>query len=322
MTPLAPARPPLRRSALCAIACVTACAIPADSGRYASPEADLRIVETVPAHDQMVFEREVRVDLCLNKVLDPATFSPDLLRLRSGSVFYDSDVELELLNWRDPGSETSAQRPWCAGSVLRIAPRSPLPVGIRYRVLLQDGLKSWQGGRFATDQSGWVHPTPSDTEGIDEPDFDPDSLDPYFVVEFEVASDAAESPEDPPPETPLHLTELFEPGHVFDPLAGGCTCHADPVYPVVDLLDLRTPERAYQDLVLDGRPSSIDSRRVVAGAAYASYVVHKLGRLNPDASGVGQPLERIVGSSMPPLERISAAHLAELSRWIDEGAEL
>lgn len=268
----------------------------------------MEIVSSSPAQGETIGTRRVFVDLCLDRVVDPGSVDPDDLRIRSGVVFYDAGVDVELLNWRAPGSLEAGDSPWCPGSVLRVRPRSPLEAGVDYRVTLYDGVRGWHGERFDLESEGWLVPDAADTEGSNDDRFE----DPRYTLRFRVDPQAPEEVE-PPTVEPRSLATLFEPGAVFDP-AASCSCHADSEDPASALLNLRDPESAYRSLVLDTRISSTGARRVEPGSAHESYVVQKLAR---DGD---QPLHAVAGRPMPPDAPLSHAHLAQLSAWIEEGA--
>ncbi len=273
----------------------------------------MRIVETHPAAGESVQSTQVSIDLCVDRRLDPNSIDVDDLRLRSGVVFYDAQVELELENWREPGTDEWAESPWCAGSVLRLRPSSPLAAGVAYRLIMYDAQRGWEGERFDPEDAGWIVPDAPDTEGSDDPRFE----ETRFVLEFAVAPEAVDPeipPVNPPPEAPT-LTELFEEGEIFDP-GGGCSCHADPEDPATELLDLRDPTRAYESLVLDPRRGPTGTRRVTPGRPEQSYLLHKCLR-EGDAT-----LHAVPGAPMPPGRPLSAHELSSLSAWIYAGAPL
>lgn len=313
---------PVRPASLSAITCALvtcasvlgACAEPASEGRYPEPAAELRIVASHPRQGEVMDDARVTVDLCFSHRLDPSSISDEDLRLRSGSIFYDAELEVELSNWRERGGEEITDQPWCEGSVLRLQTGGAIVPGISYRVLLHDGLRAWTGERLDTEAEGWVLPTAPDTDG--EVD-DPRDLEPRWVLDFSIAPDALvpEDDEEEEPTQPRSLESLFDPLAVFDPELGLCSCHTLDAK-ASELLDLRGPGVAYTALVGDLRLRSSGYPMVTPGDPAASFLVQKL------VHHEGGTLPGVLGDPMPlGSEGLPSARLGEISAWILDGAQ-
>ena len=83
----------------------------------------------------------------------------------------------------------------------------------------------------------------------------------------------------------------------------------------IDLLDLRSPGRAFSDLVNDTSLQSTGFPMVSPRSPAESYLLHVLLR-NPDGSG----LAGIRGESMPPDGELAYTDLVAVARWIEGGA--
>lgn len=307
------ARRPVRRGALAfAVIWAGACAVPTGEGSYENEAKTLRIVSTSPRQGETIDDAQLVIDLCFNAYLDPDSIDSDDLRLRSGSVFYDADVEFELLNWRGAGALEPADAPWCDFSVVRVASRSVVGDGVGYRLEVRDGMRGWAGERFDTTDEGWSNPIPPPVGDTEDPP-DPERYEPRFVLSFDVRPDANREPEDPPPG--FSIEALFNPGEIFA-LDGVCRCHSEAGTNATDLLSLEDPESAYRALVLDPRVSENGARRVSPGRPGESYLVQKLVRDGDRA------LHAISGEPMPPpgYDPLPFEQMARLQAWISGGA--
>jgi hypothetical protein len=269
-------------------------------------------LDTHPKQDEVLETSRAIVDLCFSHRLDPESVRNENLRLRSGNVFYDAGQKVELLNWRDRGSEEIADDPWCPGSVLRLDTGGYLPAGVSYRVVMYEGLRAWTGETLDTSGSGWVHPTEEPVDTDSEPD--PEDLEPRWILNFAISSEAP-VPEDPPePPPPPSLETLFEAGAVFDPAASACACHNLEGQLANELLDLSGPGVAYEDLVQDTRLRSSGFPMVTPGDAAASFLVQKLVQHD------GRALPGVFGDPMPPQLELEPSRVGAISAWIDGGA--
>jgi hypothetical protein len=276
-------------------------------------EAQMRVVDSFPRSGDVLDDARVTVDLCFSHRLDPSTVSDEGLRLRSGFIFYDADLQVELSNWRERGGEAISEQPWCEGSVLRLQTGGAIVPGVSYRVLLLDGLRAWTGETLDLEAEGWIHPTPVDTDGEEQ---DPEDLEPRWVLDFSIAPDAfvPEDGEDEPEQPGRSLEALFSPGAVLDAQEHRCSCHLDSDGLARDLLDLSSAETAYDDLVLDTRVHPSGFPMVSPGDPASSYLVQKL------VHHKGGTLPGVFGDPMPPTGSLTSAQIGEFSAWILEGA--
>ena len=280
------------------------CAEPRELDRYAVELEPLRIVEVVPNDGA---EAQTRIDLCFSAELDPRVLDDFDATLHSADLTFDTQLEVQLVAWRAPASRSGlASERWCPGSVLSLTPAGLLQPGIRYRVQLRPALLGWAGEALDTQQDGWG-PDPNQEGQL------------RWFHEFVVAG----SPGDPPPDVAEELppgptlTELFEPGEVFDPERAACGCHQTPGELAIARLDLSDPETAWAELVLRAGPAATDFPMVTPRQPAESYLIHKLLR-----TADGQRLHALHGVEMPPDAPLPHADLVRLHHWIATGAEL
>lgn len=294
-------------SAVLILSCVTApgCAELGERQRFEPAVGVLEIVETIPAAGAQDVDPLSTIDLCLSAEVDPRRLETFDATLRSANLTFDTEVEVQLFSWRAPGSRTglSSER-WCPGSVLTLTPSGALQPGLTYRVRLRPALLGWAGEALDTEQDGWA---PDDEGEL------------RWFLEFRVAGSAGDdSPEEIPELEPgPSLTQLFEPGEVFDPQREACGCHQRPDELASARLDLSTPEIAWEELVLRSGLEATDFPMVTARRPAQSYLIHKL--LRTDA---GAPLHALRGEPMPPDGPAPHDDLTRLSHWIDSGASL
>ncbi len=306
----------------CLIALVSwssACTRTSSRERFPATENLLEIVETVPRAGDVDVDPDTQLQICLSGYLDPRTVDVTSMRLASGEFApYDTSTSLELfpIHARGDLSKLATER-WCPGSVL--STRSTLtPSATLHRMWIAPSMIGWQGEELDTSTPGWT--TPDDPED-----------DPVFIVEFtyaerELDGDTTESGGDtqgtsdtdgepsevaPPPT----LTDLFAPGSIFSPENPACSCHREPATVAIELLDLRTPATAFEDLVHDTSVRSTGFPMVSPRNPAESFLVHVLLR-NPDGSG----LAGLRGSPMPPDSELPYSDLVSIARWIDAGA--
>ena len=136
-----------------------------------------------------------------------------------------------------------------------------------------------------------------------------------FLLEFTVAEDPPPAGGDPPEEEPSTLADLFATGGPFDPERGLCSCHADGDDTAHALLDLSTPEAAFEDLVLPPRLRDTGFAMVTPRTPSESFLLHKLLR-DPDGSAI----HGVLGDAMPKGAPIPYADYVAIARWIEDGA--
>jgi hypothetical protein len=278
------------------------CAEPRDNPRFEVELEPLTIVEVVPGDGA---DPQSRIDVCFSAELDPRVLDDFDATLHSSDLTFDTQQEVQLAAWRAPGSRAAlASERWCPGSVLSLTPAGLLQPGIRYRIQLRPALLGWAGEALDTTQAGWG------------PDLDGELR---WFYEFTVAG----SPGDPGPEQAETLppgptlTELFQPGEVFDPERGTCGCHQRADELALARLDLRDPEIAWSQLVLRAGPAATDFPMVTPRRPAESYLIHKLLRTSD-----GERLHALQGVPMPPDAPLPHADLVRLHHWIDSGAHL
>jgi hypothetical protein len=278
------------------------CTRVSDEERFDPIDEEIAIVQTVPEAGAIEVERSVQIDLCWSGLVDPRSIGDIDALIASGEHFADTDVAVQLWPWRPPANaEGSAPAaPWCTGSVLSVTPESELMAGVQYRLRLADTTVGWAGEAVDTDRPGWV-----DEDGGN-----------LFLLEFTVAEDPPPAGGDPPEEDPRTLADLFATGGPFDPERGLCSCHADPDETAHALLDLSTPEAAFEDLVLPPRLRDTGFAMVTARTPSESFLLHKVLR-DPDGSAI----HGVLGDAMPLGDApIPYADYVALARWIEDGA--
>lgn len=312
-TPGGPSKSPCRRAAKAVLAvCFTtsgfvgslSCAEISDRERFEPEDEPLEIVRTVPEAQGREVDPTVRIDLCLSDLADPRTVSDTSATVSSGAAVVDSRLTIQLLPWTAPGGvplPPGATAPWCDGSVLSVAPKAPLPGGVRFRVRLRSSIVGWAGQTFDTSSPGWTE----NEEGV-----------PFFFLEFEVADIEPEPEPESPTESALTLTDLFAPGAVFDPSRALCSCHQQSGTTANALLDLSTPDAAFEGLVVPGRIRDTGFPMVTPRRPSESFLLQKVLREGPDA------IFGVLGNPMPPERPLPYADYVQLARWIESGAEL
>lgn len=276
-----------------------------DRSRFEPAVGDLQITETIPAAGATQVDPVARIDLCLSAEVDPRALETFDATLHSGSLTYDTEVEVHLFSWLAPGSRTGlATERWCPGSVISLAPGNAMQPGLDYRVRLRPALLGWAGESLDTSDGSWL----------------PDAMGELrWFLEFHIAG----SPDDTAPEELPQLepgptlTELFAPGEVFDPERGACSCHQGEDELASARLDLSDPETAWEELVLRTGLEATEFPMVTARRPSESYLIHKLLRTSE-----GEPLREILGEPMPPDEPLPHADLVRIAHWIASGAEL
>jgi len=253
---------------------------------------------------------EISIDLCFNDEVDPRSLVPFDAIISSGTAFFDTEVELQLFPYRPPGSRTgiaTQQAAWCRGSVLSARPQSRLRPNTTYRLRLRPTPRGWAGDHLDTATPGWVDEG-EDTDG----DVDEDDL--RYTVEFRTGDD--DDPDAAIAADPdLSLADLFEPGEVFDPERALCSCHLLPEDPASSRLDLRSPARAFEDLVTNDRVFDTGFRMVSPGRPSNSYLIQKLVHERS-----GGTLWRVSGDPMPPEDPLDATDRNRIAQWIAAGA--
>jgi hypothetical protein len=289
---------------------LTACTELSGTDSLRANDEKLRIIETLPANGATDVDPGMRLDYCFSTLVDPRSVNDFDATLNSGTFNFDVDAELQLFPWRPPANRAGlAEESWCPGSVLSVQPKqAALESGVLFRIRLRPSLTGWGGEELATDTPGWLVDVSGDLvhyteitigEGEDE---GTDSTD-------------ESGTEGLGPEGPT-LTELFDPGEVFDPELGNCSCHMTDEDPATEGLDMTTPERAYEDLVLRSSVMSTGFPMVAPRHPSESYLVHKLLRDGDSA------IHAVLGDPMPPAEPLEYVEMAAIAAWIEAGAEL
>jgi hypothetical protein len=280
------------------------CTRVSDESRFEPVAEEIAIMRTVPEAGASEVEPTVQIDLCWSGLLDPRSVGDLDAFITSGAQFVDTRVAVQLWPWRPPANASGAEpseAPWCSGSVLSVTPKAELVGGVQYRMQLQDNAVGWAGEQIATDRAGWI----DDGAG--------GSL---YLVEFTVAEDPPMPPEEPPADDPVLLSDLFAPGGPFDPARGLCSCHAGGDELAQSLLDLSTPETAFEDLVLPPRLRDTGFAMVTPRIPSESFLLHKLLR-DPDGSAI----HGVLGDAMPQGDApLPHADYVALARWIEDGA--
>lgn len=298
---------PASGRAACGLAwvCVIAvgCGEAREHPRFEGEIGTLAIVETIPAPDSSDAPPETRIDLCLSAEVDPRALDDFDATLHSAGLVFDTRQEVQLFSWRAPGSRAElASTRWCPGSVLSLTPAGPLQPGLTYRVQLRPALLGWAGESLDTSQDGWTRTPAGELR---------------WFHEFRIAG----SPADPQPEQVPELapgptlTELFEPGEIFDPERAACSCHQRADELARARLDLSDPERAWASLVLRTGLEATGFPMISPRRPDESYLVHKLLR-----TATGEGLHALRGEPMPPDEPIPHADLVRIAHWIADGA--
>jgi hypothetical protein len=276
-----------------------------DNQRFEPVVGDLQITETIPAAGATQVDPLARIDVCLSAEVDPRALGTFDATLLSGSLTFDTEVEVQLFSWLAPGTRTglSVER-WCPGSVISLTPGASLQPGLGYRVRLRPALLGWAGESLDTEQDGWL----PDAEG-----------ELRWFLEFRVAGSPSDSaPEDVPKFEPgPSLTELFAPGEVFDPERGACSCHQRADELASARLDLSDAQTAWTELVLRTGLEATGFPLVTPRRPSESYLLHKLLRTSE-----GEPLHALLGEAMPPDEPLPHADLVRIAHWIEGGALL
>lgn len=273
--------------------------------RFEPVVAVLEIAETIPPDGAREVDPLTRIDLCMSAEVDPRALESFSATLRSASLTFDTDVEVQLFSWRGPGSRAGfATERWCPGSVLSLTPVSAMQPGLTYRIQLRPALLGWAGEALDTEQPGWA----VDDEG-----------ELRWYMEFHVAGSPGDEPPQklPEPEPGPRLSELFEAGEVFDPQRGACDCHQGSDELATARLDLTTPEIAWEALVLDATLEATDFPMVTPREPSQSYLIQKLIR-----TASGERLHALQGEPMPPNAPVPHADLVRVARWIASGANL
>lgn len=306
------------------------CTRTAETQRFEPNPERIDIVATIPADGESGVDPDVQVDICFSGLVDPKVVDDFDVVMGSGRVTFDTELDLQLFPWRGPGGaalEPGATSPWCPGSVLSVAPRAELRSGVQYRIRLLPSAVGWAGEQLDVTQEGWI---------LDE------NANFRFWLEFTVGDPAGdtgasggtsgagdttgaggttgsggtsggEGPGDPP--AGPTLTDLFADGGVFSPQPDRCSCHRDPGTVANELLDLRTPESAFTDLVLDGRVRDTGFPMVSERRPSESFLLHKLLR---DADGT--VIHGVLGDAMPPDGALPYPDLVAIATWIEAGA--
>lgn len=295
--------------AMLAVISISSCTRITDESRFEVPAEPLEILATEPSAGATGVSPEIRIDLCLSGRIDPRSVSEVDATLSSGGTIMDSELSIQLVPWLEPGKDeppADVSAPWCEGSILSVAPLAELAAGARYRLRLRPSAVGWAGESMSTDGPQWLA-----SEG---------SGDPRFVLELTVDPMPVGPPpvpgdEDPAPPPPT-LTDLFASGGPFDPARDQCGCHRDPDDDALELLDLRDPAHAYEDLLGSARLRDTGFPMVAPRDSSQSFLVQKL--LHED----GEALHGVLGDPMPPEGPIDYADLLVIMQWIEGGAAL
>ncbi len=266
-------------------------------------DGTIEVVETIPANGDVDVAPDGTFFYCFSKYLDPASSDHFDVTLRSGTVFFDIDLELQLFSWADIGSE----QPWCPGSVLAVRPRTELTRGVLYRLRLKPDLVGWAGEPLSTDTNGWLYDWQGDLRHYVE-----------FTIDTAVEPDIGETgnTDETTESSGPTLRDLFAQGEIFDPTRERCNCHQVEGSPATDGLDMRSPESAYADLVLTTAIHSTGYPMVSPRRPSESYLIHKLLRSD------NQALHAVEGDPMPPVKALSSTELATIAAWVNADALL
>lgn len=313
-----PPRAPAQLRMLAAMGCVgvlacagaTACGSVDDDPRLRRDPGELRIQRSVPTPFAETVDPEISIDLCFNDQVDPRSLDEFDAIISSGTAFFDTNVEIQLFAYRPPGRRTGVateDEPWCRGSVLSARPQTRLRGNATFRLRLEPTPRGWAGDRLDTDTKGWIDES-EDTDGSG----DQEQL--RYTVEFRTGP--VDDPDAPIARDPeIRLTDLFAPGEVFDPERGLCSCHLDPEDPANQRLDLRSPTRAFEDLVMNDRVFDTGFTMVSPGRPADSYLIQKLVHESD-----GGALWRVSGRPMPPSGPLPIPDRGRIAQWIAGGA--
>jgi hypothetical protein len=271
--------------------------------RFEAEVGTLEIVETIPAPGSSDADPGTRIDLCLSAEVDPRALDDFDVTLHSADLVFDSQQEVQLFSWRAPGSRSElATTRWCPGSVVSLTPASPLQPGLIYRVQLRPALLGWAGESLDTTQDGWALTVEGELR---------------WFFEFRIAGSPTDPPPEQLPELPAGptLTELFEPGEIFDPERAACGCHQREDELARARLDLSDPDTAWSSLVLRTGLEATDFPMITPRRPGESYLIHKLLRTD-----TGEGLHALRGEPMPPEQPIPHADLVAIAHWIADGA--
>jgi hypothetical protein len=281
----------------------SSCGEPREHPRFEAEVGTLEIVETIPAPGSTDADPLTRIDLCLSAEVDPRALDDFDATLHSADLVFDTRQEVQLFSWRAPGSRSElATTRWCPGSVLSLTPASALQPGLTYRIQVLPALLGWAGESLDTTADGWSLTPEGELR---------------WFHEFRIAG----SPTDPAPEELPELgpgptlTELFEPGEVFDPQRAACGCHQREDELARERLDLSDPETAWAELVLRTGLEATDFPMITPRRPGESYLMHKLLR-----SEGGDALHALRGEPMPPDDPLPHADLVRIAHWIADGA--
>lgn len=271
--------------------------------RFEPTGEEIAIVSTVPQNGATGVDPRAQFDICFSAPVDPRAVEEFDARLTSGVVTYDTELTLQLFPWRPPGQRDGINtEDWCPGSVLSVRAKSELIGGLLYRLRLAPTASGWAGESLDTTTPGW--------SAVDE-----ETGSQSFFLEFTVEPDDPDDPDEPDDPDPIGLSELFEPGEIFDPLDGACGCHQREDELARDLLDLSTPQIAFGSLVLDTRARSTGSPLVAQRRPSNSYLIQKLQRTDE-----GHALLGVLGEAMPLEGSVSVEQMSRLAVWIATGA--
>ncbi len=286
----------------------SACTQVSDTQRFPLVDGRLTIARTVPEQGAVI-ALDAQIDFCFSDRIDPRALDDFDVSLSSGLVTFDTQIDLQLFAWRPPGVLVGdSSDAWCPGSVLSVHPKTPLHPGALYRVRLQPSAVGWAGEQLDVSTPGWVPSAngsafllefTADTDADDTDTGDPDTGDP----------DTGGDPSAPT------LRDLFATDQVFAVDNPACSCHREGDELARARLDLRDPDRAFNDLVLATGLMATGFPMVAPRRPSESYLVQTLLR-DPD----GSALYGVLGEPMPPEEPLAHAHMVALVRWIEGGA--
>jgi len=287
---------------------VAGCTRVSDTQRFEPNPETVEITATVPEAGGEAFP-DVVVRLCWSDLLEPSSLTDVDAVVGSGPLLTDASLGFELRPWTSADGETldeSATQPWCEGSVVSITPKERLNEGVRYRARLADDAVGWEGERPDLESPGWV--TTAGGNGAE------------FFLEFDVIPsttppvDPVDPPTEPEPPEVVTLGSLFEAGQVFAPGRPTCSCHRDPQSDALVLLDLRSADAAYEDLLFESRLRDTGYPMVTPRRPSESFLLHKVLR------DEGMALPGVNGDPMPPGDEIPYGDYVMLARWIEDGA--
>lgn len=300
------------------------------------PTSDrLEITSTVPAQGATeVDPAGLQIDVCFSGLVDPGAIDDFDVVMASGRVTLDTELDLQLVPWRGPGGQPvdpGATEPWCPGSVLSVTPRSTLAPGVLYRIRLRPSAVGWAGEPLDVTQDGWIveedgsarfwleftlagradDGTDTGTGTGSDTDSGTDTADGTGTTGADTGSDSGDDPSD----AESSLADLFAPGRILSPDRAACSCHTEPGTLAADLLDLRDPDAAFADLVIDTRVRDTGFPMVSERRPSESFLVHKLLR---EADGTA--IHGVLGDAMPLEGELPYADLVDVITWIEGGA--